>query len=221
MLKATASSQDITAAEFEAMQKDAVVLEKDYRGIKVMKLPTGDIFKIFRIRGRISGAYFYSYAKRFCRNANRLKKLAIPTVIPKQIYTFTDSSKSAVLYAPLIGRTLKEILYAESLDEHLCNQLGEFMANLHTLGIHFRSLHLGNIVLTPAGKLGLIDISDMSIYAWSLHCHTRVRGIKRMMRYQKDMKKLSQEKWAIVMKSYFDSSKLSARNIRNIQSKIN
>jgi len=29
-------------------------------------------------------------------------------------------------------------------------------------GIYFRSLHLGNIVLTPEGSLGLIDIADLS-----------------------------------------------------------
>lgn len=52
--------------------------------------------------------------------------------------------------------------------------------HLHRKGIYFRSLHLGNVILTPNGEFGLIDFSDMRIYPWPLPKFMRVRNIRRL-----------------------------------------
>jgi len=42
--------------------------------------------------------------------------------------------------------------------------LGRDEIDLHEKGIYFRSMHLANVILTPDGTLGLIDISDMKTF---------------------------------------------------------
>ena len=68
----------------------------------------------------------------------------------------------------------------------LLEQLARFIAELHQAGVYFRSLHLGNVVLTPQGKLGLIDIADLSIQRWPLLGSQRLRNFRHMLRDARD-----------------------------------
>lgn len=194
-------SQELSPAEFQRMCASAEILEQDAHGLKVLKLPSGDMLKIFRVKHFVSSARIYSYARRFCRNAARLKKLGVPTVTVKQLFHFSNSTNSAVLYAPLQGATLRELVRSREMEEALLMSLGLFIAELHRLGIYFRSLHLGNIVLTPEGEFGLIDIADMSIFPWTLSCSRRVRNFHHVRRISEDTKNLG-SRWNIVMNSY-------------------
>lgn len=203
------SSQLLTDARFDEMCRGAVVLEQDGRGAKVLQLPSGDIVKIFRVKRMVSGAHIYSYARRFCRNAKRLAAQAVPTVKIKTLYHFEEGNNTAVLYEPLAGHTLRQLIHAGETDLSLAAKLGVFLAELHRKGIHFHSLHTGNVVQTPRGDLGLIDISDMSIYAWPLFCHTRIRSFKRLCKYQDDIKKLGFESWRLLQDKYFVKSRLT------------
>ena len=54
------------------------------------------------------------------------------------------------------------------------------MRRLHDEGIYFRSLHLGNVVLTPQGELGLIDIADVRLHRGPLTRFWRKRNLRRM-----------------------------------------
>jgi hypothetical protein len=141
----------------------AQVLEEDSLGPKVYRLADGNFLKLFRRKRLISSALFVPYSDRFWLNAVRLKELGIATLTPLELYRLEDTSLSAVLYRPLQGRTLKDIYLdePEAFGKHL-PVLIDFIRTLHRRGIYFRSLHLGNIVLTPEGSLGLIDIADMS-----------------------------------------------------------
>jgi len=53
---------------------------------------------------------------------------------------------------------------------------------LHERGVYFRSLHLGNVVRTPDGRLGLIDISDVRVHRRPLGRLLRARNLRRMQR---------------------------------------
>ncbi len=204
-------SERLTPDDFEKMHIGAVILKKDPRGIKVLQLANGQILKIFQIRSYISGAYFYSYARRFCRNAERLQKLSVATVIIKQLFHFEDSTNTAVLYQSLQGETLWQLVCSNKISEKLLIQLGEFVANLHQRGIYFRSLHLGNIVLTPAGELGLIDISDMSIFHWKLGCGRRLRNFNQMLRRLQGINAVGPAGRDVFFTSYIASSQISPR----------
>jgi len=202
-------SQLLAKPQFEQMLQGAAVLEQDERGIKVMRLANGDMLKVFRVRNRYSVARIYSYARRFCRNALRLQKSGIPTIHIKQLFHLEAPAETAVLYAPLEGVTLRELLGSRSLTTEEAAMLGKFVAKLHQHGVHFRSLHLGNIVLDTQGRLGLIDIADMSIYPWSLWCGTRVRSFTHLHRYPEQVRELGLATWQVIETSYFDHAALS------------
>ena len=209
-------SQELSPAEFQQLCASAEILEQDAHGLKVLKLPNGDMLKIFRVKRVISSARIYSYARRFCRNADRLRKLGIPTVTPKQLFHFSDSANSAVLYAPLQGATLRELSRISKMEESLLINLGGFIAKLHSLGIYFRSLHFGNIILTPEGEFGLIDVADMRIFLRALNCGRRSRNFRHVRRISEDMRNLGSRGWEVLMDSYLshDASTGCANKLR-------
>lgn len=199
----------LSQERFEQLSQGASVLEQDERGVKVLRLENGDILKIFRVRHTFSLARIYSYARRFCRNADRLQKLGIPTVHIRQLLHFGGSSVTAVLYQPLEGATLRELLDSRQLTGAEAERLGEFVATLHRNGVHFRSLHPGNIVLDRHAVFGLIDIADMSIYPWSLWCNTRARSFSHIHRYPEYITRLGAESWQQFESAYFSKAELS------------
>jgi tRNA A-37 threonylcarbamoyl transferase component Bud32 len=201
-IKGYQKSQELDETLFRQWCNSAEILEQDAHGLKVLRLENGDILKIFRVKRLISSARLYSYARRFCRNAFRLARLNIPTVIIKQLYHFSNSSNTAVLYAPLPGRTLRELARNQALDESMLIRLGVFVADLHDRGIYFRSLHLGNIVLTLNGQLGLIDVADMSIFPWKLSRRRRHRNFHHMRRLQEDVACIGPNGWETIQTSY-------------------
>jgi hypothetical protein len=224
--------------------KDARVVERDPRGIKVLQLPDGDYLKVFRLRHRFSLARFYGYAQRFCNNAGKLAALGIPSLHIRTCYavqdarlldypltidaaagTATPASASlshtfAVHYAPLPGQTLKQLLDQQPLPPELIRQLGAFIAELHAKGVHFRSLHLGNIVLTPAGELGLIDIADMKIYPWSLWFATRLRSFRHLTRYARMNTPFGESNWALLVDSYIAQAALTTSQASRLKQKM-
>ena len=211
------SSQLLLDSDLDNLCAHGKALEKDPRGIKVVQLKNGDILKIFRARNLFSANRLYSHARRFCRNAERLTVRNIPTVRIKNLYHFKTNNSAAVLYSPLEGKTLSHLIHRESFDLNLAEKLGDFLTELHQKGIHFHSLHTGNIVQTPEGHLGLIDISDLTIYAWPLFYSTRVRSFKRLCRNKDDIKKLGLTFWNAFQDRYFEKSQLTKRCMKKIR----
>lgn len=216
------SSQPLTVSDFESMCEGGKVLEQDERGTKVVLLTDGNIIKVFRMRSVISGARLFSYARRFCRNAVRLSAKGINTVKINKLYHFVGSSNTAVLYTPLAGETLKDVVQ-DGVGSDFIEALAVFLSKLHKEGIHFHSLHTGNVVLTPKGELGLIDISDLTVYPWPLLCNTRVRSFKRLCKYPDDIKKFGVEHWQLFQDKYFAESGLSLlceNKIKHVNNKL-
>lgn len=211
----------------QAHLADATIVEYDPRGIKVLRLPGGDYLKVFRLRHQYGWARLHGYAQRFCKHARKLDQKGIPTVQVKQCYKAdnpellkapdfpcpTESTLTkhtyVVEYAPLAGQTLKDLLKQQLMSDTLVVQLGKFIADLHAKGIYFRSLHLGNIVLTPDGQLGLIDIADMDIYPWKLWFSTRLRSFRHLTRYATLNQSFGISRWSLLQESYISEAKLS------------
>ena len=103
--------------------------------------------------------------------------------------------RSVVHYQPLAGETLRNLLQKDStLDQRkLYIRLAEFITKLHNLGVYFRSLHMGNIVLTPDNRLGLIDISDMRCLGRPLSRRMRNRNYQHLLRYESDWARTTPE----------------------------
>lgn len=202
------ASRLLSAAEFAQLQADAEILEQDAHGIKVLRLPGGDMLKLFRVKRPISSARVYSHARSFCRNAERLQALGVPTVAIKQLFHFADGIHSAVRYQPLPGTTLRQLALAGRLDRALLRQMAAFVARLHGHGVLFRSLHFGNIVQTPTGALGLIDIADLSIQPFALSCAARLRNFRHLCRLAPDRLAFGQPGWQLFLDIYREAASL-------------
>lgn len=171
---------------FLALRNDARVLERDRHGDKVLVLSDGSYLKLFRRKRLISSAAWYPYAKRFADNALALAERRIPCPEVMGLYRIPSVSRDAVRYRPLEGQTLRQLIRSGADTEDLRAQLGRFVAGLHEAGIYFRSLHLGNIVLTPNGMLGLIDIADLRAGKQPLPAHRRRRNLQHLQRDEQD-----------------------------------
>lgn len=179
--------QVLTQEKYELWSAGAEVTASDNHGDKVLLLADGTYLKLFRIKRLITSARLFPYWRRFVRNADRLTELGVPTLSVREIYDIPHLGRTAVHYDPLAGKTLREI---DTLDARLVAQLGRFVTSLHERGVYLRSLHLGNVVQTPDGILGLIDIADMRIKSRALSRRLRVRNYHHLCRYDQDRVRL-------------------------------
>ena len=169
--------------EFLALKAGAEVLEQDAHGEKVLRLTNGSLIKLFRRKRLVSSTAWYPYAQRFADNAEALAQRGIPVPRVIDIWRIPSIKRDAVHYHPLEGVTLRSLNRPGSNIDlaALKTRFTDFIIHLHRLGIYFRSLHLGNVILTPAGELGLIDFSDLRIYRASLPTFMCRRNIRRML----------------------------------------
>jgi len=174
----------IAHEDFLAMREGADVLEADGHGDKVLRLADGTLLKLFRRKRILSSAAWFPYAQRFAKNALVLRERGIPVPTVIAVARIPSIRRDAVHYHPLAGESLRALL-RRGLDpvneRELKRKFTEFVIRLHSLGIYFRSLHLGNVILTPSGELGLIDFSDLRVYSRPLPAFMRRRNIQRML----------------------------------------
>jgi hypothetical protein len=184
--------QSLSRGQYDAWRRDAQVLEEDSHGEKVLRLADGTFLKLFRRKSWLSKTTLYPPAKRFADNAAELQRLGVPCPRVIQLYRLSAPYRSVVHYEPLPGQTLRQLLSNDtSLDQlELFARLAEFITHLHDLGVYFRSLHMGNIVLTPDNALGLIDISDMRCLGRPLSRWMRNRNYQHLLRYEQDWVKV-------------------------------
>ena len=178
----------ILKPEYEEMLQGGDILEKDQHGVKVVRLEDGLFLKTFWFRHKISSRRIFPEPLRFLLHERALKKRQIPTITMIDRVQIPHLNRTGVLYDPLPGRTLRQVAAAGEFDAALAGRLGSFVATLHQKGIHFHSLHLGNILLCPDEKFGLIDISDMKTFPWPLFASTRRRNFNHLFRYEQDLK---------------------------------
>ena len=170
--------------DFNQLTLGAQVLEADSYGAKVYLLTDGNILKLFRRKRLISSALLRPYSRRFIDNALQLKKLGVPTLEVLKYFTLDAPGMTAVLYQPLPGETLRQLSRQPgfSWQKHL-PELVALIQQLHRSGIYFRSLHLGNIVVTPQQQWGLIDVADMRFLRAPLSARLVRRNVQHFARY--------------------------------------
>jgi tRNA A-37 threonylcarbamoyl transferase component Bud32 len=181
--------------DYQALRAGAEVIEADASGDKVLLLPDGNFIKLFRRKRLISSAALFPYAQRFANNAQQLRQRQVPCPNVLQTWRVPAIKRDLVHYQPLPGKTLRQLIAtpAHATDLDLLERFGEFVARLHQRGIYFRSVHLGNVVLTPDDQLGLIDIADLRLFRRPLNRSLCLRNFQHMRRYRQDVAWLMQE----------------------------
>ncbi len=176
--------QWMSVSEYEELIQGATELMLDCFGVKVLLTQDGRIVKLIRIKRWLSLSAIYPYSLRFRRNAKRLIEMGIPCVKVEQVFYCHQIRRHGVIYPLLEGESLEKIAERDDMSDELFYKLAGFIAVLHQKGIHFRSLHLGNILLLPDGELGLIDVADMRFSWFSLRLDQRRRNFRHLFRTQ-------------------------------------
>ncbi|MBP8185290.1 MAG: toluene tolerance protein [Pseudomonas sp.] len=202
-----------------ALREGAQVLEADGFGDKVLRLHNGNFLKLFRRKRLLTSAALFPYAQRFAENARALQQRAIPCPQVIAVYRIQGIQRDAVYYAPLEGQTLRQLCDNPERAASLRAQLGEFVAQLHARGVYFRSLHLGNIVLTPDNTLGLIDIADLKCQRRALSLGKRLRNFQHMLRYSQDRQWLLGDNPVEFLQPYLTCSRLNM-DVLTLQQKL-
>jgi tRNA A-37 threonylcarbamoyl transferase component Bud32 len=198
--------------ELDALTEGATVLEQDGFGIKVMRLPNQRILKLFRRKRLLSSQLWAPHAQRFAQNAKTLLAKGIPTIQVESVFTVNEINRQAVLYHELPGTTLRQWLREHNGDnaEALIQQFGRFVAKLHAEGILFRSLHFGNVLVTPEQDLALIDIVDMSFrHRGALTTKQRIRNFNHIARYAEDRALFTQTGEQSFIEAYLTACQLA------------
>lgn len=179
--------QKLDHQDYLDLRENCKVIEQDGFGDKVMILQDGTFLKLFRRKRLITSAAIWPYAQRFADNAKKLEKLGIPCPTIIQVYRIPSIERDAVHYYPLPGTTLRDLHSGDAeYPDDLRERFLKFVDHIQDLGVYFRSIHLGNVVLTPEGELGLIDISDMKIFRRPLSKWQRKRNFEHMTRDAED-----------------------------------
>ena len=186
--------QKLDHTDYLALRENCKVIEQDGFGDKVMILQDGTFLKLFRRKRLITSAAIWPYAQRFADNAKKLEELGIPCPKIIQVYRIPSIERDAVHYHPLPGTTLRDLYSGDAeYPDDLRERFLKFVAHIQDLGVYFRSIHLGNVVLTPEGELGLIDISDMKIFRRPLSKWQRKRNQEHVSRNTYDKKWIYQK----------------------------
>lgn len=174
----------LTVEQHQTRIAGGKVLEADGLGPKVLALDDGTMAKLFRRREGLTSDKLRPYSLRFMRNAAKLKQAGIATLTPLERYRVIGESLDVVIYQPLPGTSLKDLCRdkPEQIDAKLAADFGQYIAKLHSQGILFRSLHLGNVLKTDDSQFGLIDIADLTIDTLKLSGAQRLRNFKHLVR---------------------------------------
>ncbi len=201
----------LTLESYQLLLDSSQVIERDGHGPKVLSLADGSLVKIFRRKHRLSTAAFLPYAVRFARNVRRLTSRGILTVEVTDLAHCPAVTRHLVTYRPLPGRTLRQALAAPGAErDGLFDAFARLVATLHQKGIYFRSLHFGNVIVTPDGdRLGLIDMADLTIFPWSLWPLQRTGNFRHMLRYREDRTALQAFGWERFVDAYLEAAGLT------------
>lgn len=91
------------------------------------------------------------------------------------------------------------------------------LAQLHRHGVLFRSVHFGNVIVMPDGRLGLIDVADMRKPLWgALTLKQRLRNFRHMLRYAEDCRLLAAYGVSRFATDYALASEMDARHFASL-----
>lgn len=203
--------EKLSAEEFGRLVEGARLLESDGRGPKVYETADGRILKLFRIKRRFSSNLWSPFARRFARNAERLRLLGLTTLDVEWFGEVPHLERQAVIYGKVPGMPLRSWLReaTPAEGEDVLRRAAAFVAGVQERGVLFRSFHFGNILVTPDGGFSLIDILDVRFRPTPLALRHRRRNFGHMTRYAEDRSAILRH-WDAFRGGYLEGAEASS-----------
>jgi tRNA A-37 threonylcarbamoyl transferase component Bud32 len=149
----------------------------------IMLTPNGEIVKAFYKRKKLSTATFFPQARQFITSSQKLSDRGITAPTIKDFLYCKEIPVHLVIYDRLEGEDIRSLCETEGIK--VLARLPAYLANLHKIGVYFRAIHLGNILIE--GKTtSLIDISDLSISLTALGVFQRARNLAHLFNAEED-----------------------------------
>jgi tRNA A-37 threonylcarbamoyl transferase component Bud32 len=176
----------MNADDFAELTAGSQTLKRDWRGDRVLLASDGRIVKLFRHKRLLTSNRIWPYASRFAANAGRLADLGIRAARVDGVFHCSSQKADVVVYPRLEGEPMRTRLAGGDPVDALLGRLPAFVAELHDKGIHFRALHLGNVMCEDHEPLGLIDVQYMRFYRKPLSWRLRIRNLLHLLGEAKD-----------------------------------
>ncbi len=182
--------------------------------VGVLRTADDRIVKIFRrSRGPLVDRV-WPYAARFASNARRLRRRGVDTVAVEGLFRCPGLGMDFVVYPMLPGASLRDLDADPDRRREALSGLPAYLARLHRCGVHFRGLHLGNVLHQGPGRYALLDVGYLRLLPWALDVRSRASNFRNIMRYDRDLELLVNFGLAEFMRRYLEESRLGPRRRR-------
>ncbi|GJL81408.1 MAG: hypothetical protein DHS20C01_10420 [marine bacterium B5-7] len=205
----------INQQQYSAFVSSARVIQQSREfGANVWLTADDRIIKAFhRQRGFIANR-LWSYARRFTSHASRLERRGIRSVKVEEMYRCPEVGSELVIYKRLPGKSLRELEPNSNEESQAFDALPGYLAKLHCHGIHFRGIHLGNILYDGETGFALIDVGFMRFYPWPLGIIERATAFRKILAYPEDRERIVRVGLQPFMQGYVDAAGLSVHRAR-------
>ncbi len=175
--------QPLTQAQFQALIKGAEVLESQEDKPSALLACDGNIIKIWQRRSGLSSDRLKPYSQRFRSNCEELNRRGIRAPVVTSAFEVKDSGEHVLLYPEIPGKALISLARENDLP---LRDLAGFYAELHGKGVHFRSIHLGNVLRLEPDGFALIDVTDTTFTRKPLSLRKRAENLGYAWAYRSD-----------------------------------
>jgi len=199
--------KQITRNEFESSVSRNTVLFGSIDRPGIMLTPDGDIVKCFYQRKRITRSALFPPAKRFAANSRELARKDIIAPMVTETLSCPEVPVDMVVYPKIEGEEIRDLCAAG--DFSVLGDFAAYLAELHSKGIYFRAIHLGNVLSFKASAMALIDIADLKSHRMPLSLFARARNLAHL--FERDDDKVFFRQYGIekFLQEYFQRADLS------------
>jgi hypothetical protein len=135
----------------------------------------------------------------------------VPAARVEGLYWIPSIHRYAVIYPELQGETLRVAVADPSRCPGLILSFAGFLARLHSLGVYFRAVHFGNVLVQPDGSFALIDISEVQ-FRRRFGTGLRARNFRLLVRYAEDLAVLESVGIDRFVRAYLAQAHLAQRS---------
>jgi hypothetical protein len=205
----------VTPSQYSAMVEAATVLDAaDDEPPAVLRTADDRIVKIFRrSRGPLADR-LWPYAARFASNARRLARRGVVTVAVEGVFRCPGLGMDFVVYPMLPGDSLRDLAADPPRLRDALSGLPGYIARLQRRGVHFRGLHLGNVLYQGPDRYALLDVGYLRLLQWPLDVRSRASNFRNIMRYDRDLDLLVNFGLEEFMARYLEAARLGDRRRR-------